>query len=179
MTGTMLRRLTAFFALLVMGSAVNAQADPRAFPSLAKRPAETRDRSIPPPTPVEPAAIDKALAAQVERFSSEATAADSAFQRMLSEGGRSSVAAGASAAPASESWVVAQSTISALDSARYDSVAALAALDTLFVERQVAEDAARVAADLIVIDPARLRVLALVDAQNDALDALRSQLPLP
>ncbi|MCW2363661.1 MULTISPECIES: hypothetical protein [Sphingobium] len=174
----MLRRLTAFFALMILGSAVNAQADPRAFPSLAKRPVESRDRTVPPAPAIKPAATDPALATQVDRFTREAGSADTAFQSLLA-GSRASVAAGAGAAPNSESWVTAQTAISALDSARYESVAALAALDTLFVERQDAEDAARVAADLAVIDPARVRVLAMVDAQNDALDALRRQLPQP
>jgi hypothetical protein len=174
----MLRRLIAFIALFALGSAVNAQGDNRSFPSLAKRPAETRDRTVPPAPIVQAAPIDAALAAEVERYSREASAADSAFQRILGQN-RANVLAASGASSNSESWVVAQVAISAIDSARYESVAALAALDTLHVERQDATDASRVKADLATIDPARLRVLALVDAQNDALDSLRRRLAQP
>lgn len=174
----MLRRLIAFIALFALGSVVNAQADNRSFPSLAKRPAESRDRSIPPPPVVEAAPVDAGLAAEVDRATREATVADGAFQQMLAKN-RASVSAAKGASPASESWIVAQVAISALDSARYESVAALAALDTLHVERQDAQDAGRVQTDLATIDPARLRVLALVDAQNDVLDGLRRQLAQP
>jgi hypothetical protein len=174
----MLRRLIAFIALFALGSAVNAQTDGGSFPSLAKRPAETRDRSIPPPAVIVPAPVDAALAAEVERFASEAAVGNSAFQKLLGQS-RNSVAAAAGATVSSESWVDAQLAISSLDSARYASVAALAALDTLHVEHQDTNDAARVAADLSTIDPTRLQVLALVDAQNDALDGLRRQLAQP
>lgn len=174
----MFRRLIAFLALFALGSAVNAQADNRSFPSLAKRPAETRDRTIPPAPPVEVAPVDSALAAEVDRFGKEAIAGDGAFQRLLAQS-RASVAAANRSAAASEPWVVAQVAISALDSARYESVAALAALDTLHVERQDAQDPGRIISDLATIDPVRLRVLALVDAQNDALDGLRRQLAQP
>lgn len=174
----MLRRLLAFIVLLALGSAATAQTDNRSFPSLAKRPVESRDRSIPPAPVVEAAPVDAVLVAEVDRFAREALAADGAFQRMLGQN-RSSVSAARGASPASESWVVAQVAISALDSARYESVAALAALDTLHVERQDAQDAGRVKADLATIDPKRLQVLALVDAQNDVLDSLRRQLVLP
>jgi len=178
MANAMLRRLTAFIALFAVGSAVDAQVDRGAFPSLAKRPVETRDRTLPPPLPVTLAPTDPALAGQVEQLARQASEADSAFQQQIA-GSRNLVAAAQGATPASESWVAAQMAISVLDSVRYDSVAALAGLDTLHVERQNVDDASRAKADFATIDPARIRVLALVDAQNDALDALRSGLSRP
>jgi len=180
MTGTMLRRLTAFLAALFALGSVHAEAAAQrgAYPSLAKRPVETRDRTVPPPAPIAPAPADEALVAQVDTLARQAAAADNAFQSQLVEG-RSAVAAAGSAAPSSEAWVNAQQAISRLDSARYESVAALAGLDTLYVDRQDGADAARISADLAAIDPARARVLALVDAQNDALDALRRSLRQP
>ena len=115
---------------------------------------------------------------QVARLSSEVVAGDSAFQQAV-PGGRSAVTAARAAAPTSEAWVKAQVAISALDSARYESVAAMAGLDTLYVERQNSVDPARVSADLAVIDPVRGRAMAMVDAQNDALDSLRNALLQP
>ncbi len=173
----MLRRLAAFLALFALAP-VPAEAQTRTYPSLAKRPAEMRDRSAPAPQPVQPAAADPSLSAEVAKLDQQAASGDAAFQRQIGEG-RSSAAAAGSAAPSSEAWVKAQMAISALDSARYESVAAMAGLDTLYINRQDNADGARVTADLAAIQPARSRVLALVDAQNDALDNLRKSLKQP
>ena len=173
----MLRRLAAFLALFAL-IPVSAESATRGFPSLAKRPIESRDRTAPAPVAVQPAAQDAELAAQVETLGRQAAEGDAAFQRDLAAG-RGAVAAARGAAPSSEAWVSGQMAISALDSVRYDSVAALAGLDTLYVVRQDATDGARVAADVATIDPVRARVASLVDAQNDALDALRTSLRQP
>jgi len=175
----MMRRLATFFAALFALGSVHAEAAQRgSYPSLAKRPVETRDRSVPAPAPVVPAAADAALVAQVDTLARQAGTADAAFQSQLGPG-RTAVASAGAAAPASELWVNAQLAISRLDSVRYDSVSALAGLDTLYVDKQNGTDAARISADLATIDPARSRVLALVDAQNDALDRLRQSLRQP
>lgn len=174
----MLRRfLTAFLALFALGALADSAAA-RPFPSLAKRPSETRDRTPPAPQAIVPAAADPQLVAQVETLARQAQSGESAFRSRLDQG-RAAVAAAGGAAPASEAWVKAQLAVSALDNARYDSVAALAGLDTLYVGRQTDTDAARVVADLATIDPARSRTLAMVDAQNDMLDGLRSGLKQP
>jgi len=177
----MLHRLFAFLALFALGSPLNAQVEGRGYPSLSKRAAETRDEKALEPVvqaPLPPLPADADLAMQVARLSSEVAAGDSAFQQAV-PGGRSAVSAARSAAPSSEAWVTAQVEISALDRARYESVAAMAGLDTLYVQRQNSVDAARVSADLAVIDPVRMRAMAMVDAQNDALDALRNALSQP
>lgn len=173
----MIRRIAAFAALFALGS-VDAQAATRAYPSLAKRPVETRDRDMPAPAPVQSAPADAVLAKQVETLAVEATAADTAFNTELGKA-RATVAAANDAEPASEAWVAAQMSISNTDAARYDAVAALATLDTLYVGRQDNPDATRVAADIATIDPVRTRVLAIVDTQNDALDGLRRSLKTP
>lgn len=176
----MLRRAAAFLALFAIGT-VDAQAQTRGtYPSLAKRPAETRDRlnETVTPAPVQPAAPDPALVTQVSQLQTQATAGDTAFKSEVDKN-RASIAAASGTAPMSESWVAAQMAISAADSARYESVAALAGLDTLSVERQDTTDGARAAADLATIDPVRTSVLALVDQQNDTLDALRKTLTQP
>lgn len=176
MTFVMLRRFIAFIALFSMGS-LEAQTPTRPFPSLAKRPVESRDRSV-TVAPVEPAAPDPGLVEAVENLEAKATAGDVAFNQELSRS-KQAVADANDAAPVSENWVVAQEAISALDAARYESVAALATLDTLHVDHMNNPDGARASADMATIDPARARVLAMVDAQNDALDALRGSLTQP
>jgi len=175
----MIRRIAAFFILATMGSA-DVLAATRPFPSLAKRPVETRDRlteTPPAPAPVE-AAPDAALVATVTDLQNKAAAADSAFKSELGRD-RSAVSTASRAAVSSEPWIAAQVAITVADAARYESVASLASLDTLYIARQDNADGARVAADLATIDPARSRVLAMVDAQNDALDALRASLTTP
>ncbi len=174
----MIRRIAAFLALSAIGSA-DALAATRPFPSLAKRPVESRGQQTEaPPAPVETAAPDAALVTTVAALQAKAAAADTAFKAELGKD-RSAVSTANGAAPSSEPWVAAQTAISAADAARYDAVAALASLDTLHVDRQDSTDGARIAADLATIDPARTRVLAMVDAQNDALDALRATLTNP
>jgi len=173
----MLRRLAAFLALFAIAP-VHAEVQLRAYPSLAKRPAESRDRSVPAPAPIQPAAPDASLATQVETLAKQAANGDTAFQQQLGQG-RKTASDARSAAPSSEPWVAAQMAISVLDSARYESVAALAGLDTLYIGKQDGNDSARIGADIATIDPVRTHVLALVDAQNDALDSLRKSLRQP
>jgi hypothetical protein len=173
----MIRRVAAFLALFALGSA-DANAATRAYPSLAKRPVETRDSNPPPPVPVPAAPADAALGKEVETLGTQAAAADAAFKAQLGKA-RDTIIAASGAEPASEAWVAAQMSISDTDALRYDSVAALASLDTLYVARQDNPDMGRVAADIATIDPVRTRVLALVDTQNDALDALRASLKNP
>ncbi|HEY1124883.1 MAG TPA: hypothetical protein VGE65_04565 [Sphingobium sp.] len=173
----MIRRIAAFVALFALGS-VDAQAATRSYPSLAKRPVETRDRTAPAPVATQPAPADAALVKDVQTLDAQATVADTAFRTELGKA-RDAVAAANGAEPASEAWVAAQMSISNTDAARYDSVAALATLDTLFVARQDNPDGGRVAADLAAINPVRTRVLAIVDMQNDALDGLRKSLKTP
>jgi len=172
----MMRRVAAFVALFALGS-VDANAATRSYPSLARRPVETRDGNAPAPA-VQAAPADVALVKQVETLGAQASAADTAFRTELGKA-RGTVAAADGAEPTSEAWVAAQMSISNTDAARYDSVAALASLDTLYVGRQDNPDVSRVAADIATIDPVRTRVLAIVDTQNDALDSLRSALKTP
>jgi len=173
----MMRRVAAFLALFALGS-VEANAATRAYPSLAKRPVETRDGNVPTPAPVPSAPADAALGREVETLGAQATAADAAFKAQLGKA-RDTIATASGAEPTSEAWVAAQMSISNTDATRYDSVAALASLDTLYVARQDNPDVGRVAADIATIDPVRTRVLAIVDTQNDSLDSLRTSLKTP
>jgi hypothetical protein len=173
----MLRRFFAFLALVAVAP-LDVQAASRGYPSLAKRPAESGER-LAPRAPVAVAAVaDPALVETVRSLADKAQAGERAFRAELARG-EGAVRAAAGAEPVSEAWVVAQVAISAADTARYESVAALAGLDTLHIDRRTGLDSARMAADLAEIDPARAQVLAMVDAQNDALDGLKAGLPQP
>lgn len=182
----MMRRLTALFALIWLGPVDAAVAQQRpAYPSLSRRPVESRNRDAEIAARAsaqaqiaQPVAEDPALVAEITALGQRATAASNAFDARFGASQRS-VATGRSAGVGSEAWVAAQQAISLLDSDRYDSVAALASLDTLYAERSNAPEATRAAADSATIDRERQRVLAMVDRQNDRLDALKADLAQP
>lgn len=94
------------------------------FPSLAKRPFETAQ----PPARPAPTAVpsDAALLARIARFVGDARAGTAAFER-AADAARP-LAAGAGA-PASESWIAAQTAISGLEPLTAPARDALAALD--------------------------------------------------
>ena len=103
-----------------------------------------------------------------------AAAFDTAYARA-----ERAVSAAASAGVSSDAWVSAQVAISTLESARNDSVSALASLDTLYVQRSNEVADGKAAGGLQDIDAARSAALALVDQQNDRIDALKTRLPQP
>lgn len=172
----MRRIIAAFLALAGLGSASMAAGQPRAFPSLDKRPVELRDRAAeiasasaaaPAPARLDPETLDR-----IARLAEDAGSAGAAFDGALT-GCRESVEAAARAAPGSEAWVVAERAISRLDAARYGSVAALAGLDSLYAAAMVAgQDAAPILGK-------RATVVALVDRQNDQLDRFRMAIARP
>ncbi len=178
-----MRRLFApLLGLLSFVPALPALAQREPYPSLLPRPVETRDRDAEAATEASeatanpaPVAADPALAAEVATLAARAAEAAAAFDRIYDEGSRSADAAAASS-PGSEQWVTAQRWISALQSNRYGSVAALATLDTLYAGRANGDDPAQAAADVAAIAGARAAVVAMVDSQNDRLDALSLRL---
>jgi hypothetical protein len=62
---------------------------------------------------------------------------------------------------------------------RNDAVSALASLDTLYVERENALADGKERGDTQAIEAARTQALAVVDSQNDRLDALKGRLAQP
>src|SRR3546814_20491122 len=91
-------------------------------------------------------------------------------------GAQQKAAEAAGSAVSSEAWVAAQLAISTLESDRYDSVSALASLDTLYIRRLNAVAGGEVQGGSNVIAKARADVLAMVDRQNDILDGLKKRL---
>lgn len=174
-----MRRLFApLLGLLSLVPALPALAQREPYPSLLPRPIESRDRDKEAATAAReaaadaaPLAADPALVVEVDALAVRAAQAAAAFDQSYGEGSRTAAAASGSAA-GSEPWVAAQQWISVLQSNRYGSVAALATLDTLYAARANSDDPASAAADLAVIANARAPVVAMVDSQNDRLDAL-------
>ncbi|BAV64375.1 hypothetical protein [Sphingobium cloacae] len=167
------RRLLTSIALFLSGCAGAQQG----YPSLAKRAVEGAPIAevAPPPAPV---AADAALKARVEKLSAQAQAGRAAFDRAYPAADRAAQAA-RGAPVSSDAWVSAQIAISGLETARNDSVSALASLDTLYVERSNAIAEGKEQGGAEEVDAARAAALSIVDGQNDRLDALKGRLAQP
>ena len=168
-----LRRLLPSLALFLSGCAETLTG----YPSLAKRAVENApvEEPVPAAAPVE---VDPALQAQVDRLAAQAQAGSAAFDKAWPAADRAARSA-AGAAVSSEAWVAAQLAISALEAARNDSVSALASLDTLYVERSNALAEGTAKGSVEPIDVARKTALAIVDSQNDRIDAVKGRLAHP
>jgi len=167
------RRLLTSIALFLSGCAGTQQG----YPSLAKRAVEDAPMAqvTPPPVPV---AADAALKAQLGKLSAQAQAGKTAFDNAYPSADRATQAA-RGAPVSSDGWIAAQVLVSSLESARNDSVSALASLDTLYIERSNAIAEGEEQGGTEEIDAARSTALAIVDGQNDRLDALRARLAQP
>jgi hypothetical protein len=173
MQGMTPRRLLAAFALFLSGCA----GAPQSYPSLAKRPIESAPVAEAAP-PAAPAAADPALRQEIDRNVAQADKGAAAFDAAYAKADKA-VAAARGSAVSSDTWVAAQVAISALEAARNDSVSALASLDTLYVTRSNSVADGKAAGGLAEIDAARTAALALVDQQNDRIDAMKARLPQP
>ncbi|QGP78660.1 hypothetical protein [Sphingobium sp. CAP-1] len=167
------RRLFTALALFLSGCA----GAPQNYPSLAKRPIESAPVAAVTP-PLAPAPADPALSAEIARYVAQADKGAAGFDAAAARADKA-VQAAAGAAVSSDAWVAAQVAISALEAARNDSVSALASLDTLYVERSNAVAEGKARGGLEDIDAARSAALALVDQQNDRIDAMKARLPQP
>ena len=170
----MIKRLAALAALLALGAA-DAQTATHGYPSLAKRPIESREKTAQPAGPeAAPGPVSDPVAeSQAARFAAEGATGVAEFDKNLNRV-TAKVAAAAAASPGSEAWSQAQIEISGLDAARYESVVALANLDTLYVAKITS---AGVVAPLV--ETTRTMLASAVDRQNDALDRLRARLAQP
>ncbi|MDO7835267.1 hypothetical protein Q4610_09405 [Sphingobium sp. HBC34] len=167
------RRLLTALALLLSGCA----GAPQSYPSLAKRPIESAPLAEVAPPPA-PAPADSALSAEISRHVAQADKGAAGFDAALARADKA-VRAASGTSVSSDAWVAAQVAISALEAARNDSVSALASLDTLYVTRSNAIADGKAAGGLDDIAAARSAALALVDQQNDRIDAMKARLPQP
>ncbi len=165
-------RLLPSLALLLSGCASAVTG----YPSLALRSGERAEVAPATPSAPEAPADDPALDADLARLGGQADAGIAAFDRDY-PAAEHTVRAAQGSAVSSDPWVSAQVAISGLESARNDSVSALAALDTLYADRVNAIADGRAQGGAEAIDHRRRDVLAAVDSQNDRLDALKDLLP--
>lgn len=168
-----LRRLLPSLALFLSGCASTFQG----YPSLAKRAIEGAPmaEAATQPSPVAP---EPELLQDVERLTAQAKEGGAAFDQAWPKADKATGAAAGSAV-SSEAWVAAQTALSLLESARNGSVSALASLDVLYAERTNAIAEGKASGGMDAIDAARGSVLAMVDSQNDRLDALKGRLAQP
>lgn len=167
--------LAALGVALLLGGCLEPMAG---RPSLERRDVELRDRQAeakaPPPagaTTADPA-LARDLAAMLTR--AEKAEADFALARASAE---QSVSAASGAAVGSEAWSVAQTRISQLDAPRRELTQLLGDLETLYVARLEQEASGTlIAGGSAQIDQARTGVLALVERQDAAINALKSSL---
>ncbi len=182
MREVMQKRLLASLALFLSSCSSIGQ-DGRGYPSLARRPAETARvggevTTEPAGEAAETTPADPALSQQLADLSGKVRQGASAFDALYAQvAGPISAASGA--AVSSEAWVAAQVDLARLEHARYDSVSALASLDTLYAERMKALAAGDVRGGVTEILAARRAALVKVDAQNDRVDALKATLRQP
>jgi hypothetical protein len=146
-----------------------ACADAGAGPSLAKRPIESLDlgepvRQVAPPVPA-----DATLRARIAGIMEAAQSGQRAFAALLPKADSAASAAGADG---TESWVAAQQLLSALESERAPSTAALAELDALIATRLKDGNEA----GLTELEAADSKIAALVDAQQADLDRIRARI---
>jgi hypothetical protein len=140
-------------------------------PSLAPRAVERQPVDLPLSTPSEPAsAADPALAAQIAQIVSDAESGDRTFQQERSRTD-DYVKRAKGAGTASEAWIAAQESLSALESARTPVRQAAAAIDAMRQQPANASTGNRGA-----IEEAAGRVAALEAAEADALATLAAAL---
>lgn len=117
--------LTAALALALSGCSRGAGD----FPSLAKRPIETRSEAIAPaPQPAQQANLDDATMRRLMAAAEEARDGNRAFEEARGPA-ESAVAAAQGSSVGSEAWVTAQMAVSVLERARTPTRKALADID--------------------------------------------------
>ena len=142
-------------------------------PSLAKRPVEGRFDVAPPSVVVTPPGpLPTDLAGRLQRWESDAAAAQQAFAAERGTAA-SAVSAAAGAPVASERWVVAQQAISRLVEARAPLTDALADIDRLYLDRSI-DEAVDGLPDIYAL---RDRLADTASAQDAIVEALSRQLP--
>ncbi|WP_299328246.1 hypothetical protein [Parasphingopyxis sp.] len=164
----MIRRAAICATPLLLLACAGPEGEP---PSLATRSIEgVLDEPVRGIAPVRSAA-DPALAAEIDRLVSQAGAGDRDFGAAYPAAERA-VAAASGSSMQSETWIEAQLAVSALDSARAETIAALGDLDSMLAE----QTASGRPAETNRLVAAREQVAALYESQNARYDALNRRL---
>jgi len=146
------------------------------FPSLAKRPFEDASTIVEPPAvPPVVSSLPGPLQAAVDKAVTQSSTAHAEFLENL-PGVQRRVNAAKGAAVSSESWVVAQMDLAALEIGRGPSVTALADIDALYTERLNSEFESENSGGAAIIASKREQISAQVRRQQDEIDAMKAKL---
>lgn len=161
------------YHILLLGAASVSLAacasDVGKYPSLARRPAERISGSFQPAPPPVAQPPGPEVLGKLDGLVSRARSADARFGELAS-GARAQIRAASGAPVASESWAAATIALSGLESSRSEAMIALADLDALYAQEQIA------GSDTTAIEFARSQVLAIVAEQDAVLADLRGVL---
>ena len=140
-------------------------------PSIGSRPIEgILDAPIRGIAPVQ-STSSAALSAEIDALIHQAEAGHSGFAANY-PAAQNAITSAAGSAIESEAWIAAQLAISALDSARSETVRALGSLDAILAEQAVSS----APAETEKLVDARVHVARLYDDQNTRYDALNANL---
>ena len=162
----MLRALSLSLFILAAG----CTEAPGVYPSLAKRPIESRPDTPPEPPAPETAKPDPALDAQIRTLLAQLAKADSDFADAAAKVERAAAVSG-SRTVGSDAWIGAQAALADLEMRRGDSQSVLTDLERLVTDRGVAGEPPYPA-----LDAARAKAQAQADAQNARLSAVKARL---
>ncbi|WP_373489887.1 hypothetical protein [Parasphingorhabdus sp.] len=146
------------------------------FPSLQKRPYEDEPVMDAPAAalPVQ-SSLPAELQVRLDAAMAQSQTAHDRYQARL-PGVRSRVEAARNAAVSSESWVVAQMEMAALEIVRSPSVEALADIDALYREQLLRQMEEGQTGGAAIIASQREAVLAQVDSQQAEIEAMKNRL---
>lgn len=156
----------SFLVLLLTGACTPIEGD---YPTLLPRPIERVGIDEPVIAVPMPVVADPALDATIATLAARSVASEAEFQSGLATARRSASVAGAAG---TESWVIAQLAVSAIDTARGASVVTLADLEAISISRAGAGNPPYPA-----LERARTEAEARVMAQTGAIDTIKVALP--
>ena len=164
---TMNRLPVSLIPVLLLGACASAQGE---YPSLARRPIERVTGTLQsPPAPPPPAAVEPAVARQLDSLLARIRAADAKFQAREARV-RQLISAANGAAKASEAWSRAMIALAELDAARSEGMVALADIDAIYAASRIEGEPASEAR------AARDAGTALIIAQDKVIADLQAQL---
>lgn len=164
--------MTRSLALMLFLLTAGCVETPGAYPSLAKRPIESRSEAPPKATTPEPAKPDPALDARIRDLTAQLTQADSGFTPTIEQVERAAAAPG-SRTVGSNAWLNAQTSLADLEARQNDSLSILTEFERMVTDRGVAGEVPYPA-----LDSARAKAQAQVDAQSGRVAAVRAKLDL-
>jgi hypothetical protein len=166
-----MRRLL-FVSVLLLTACSSAGGGP--YPSLQPRAAEAIDPRLEPVRPMNDRPVTRELASQLAALVDEARAGDAAFEPAAANAERLAASAGAAQ---SESWIAAQTALSAAIAARRPTAVAQGDIDAVGAAKLQGQGGIA-PNDLKAIQSAAAEVASVARRQTDRIDAMQRRLGL-